>query len=98
MDLAHCTLTLDFTFFYVCWRRHELLHDTQLRGMRLILVSFEFVFFPGVFLSPRATGACPLTTDLIMRVNVRTITTTIPEMLKSYVLSWYTTRVWSDKV
>ena len=29
-----------------------------------------FVFFPGVFLGPRVTGACPVTTDLIMRVNV----------------------------
>ena len=35
-----------------------------------------FVFFPRVFLSFRVTGACPVTTDLIMRVNVRTITTT----------------------
>ena len=35
-----------------------------------------FVFFPGVFLSSRVTGACPVTTDLIMRVNVRTTTTT----------------------
>ena len=34
-----------------------------------------FVFFPGVFLSSRVTGACPVTTDLIMRVNVRTTTT-----------------------
>ena len=34
-----------------------------------------FVFFPGVFLSSRVTGACPLTTDL-MRVYVRTTTTT----------------------
>ena len=35
-----------------------------------------FVFFPGVFLSSRVTGACPVATDLIMRVNVRTTTTT----------------------
>ena len=35
-----------------------------------------FVLFPGVFLSSRVTGACPVTTDLIMRVNVRTTTTT----------------------
>ena len=34
------------------------------------------VFCPGVFLSPRVTGACPVTTDLTMRVNVRTTTTT----------------------
>ena len=33
------------------------------------------VFFPGVFLSSRLTGACPVTTDLIMRGNVRTTTT-----------------------
>ena len=26
-----------------------------------------FVFFPRVFLSSRVTGACPVTTDLIMR-------------------------------
>ena len=34
------------------------------------------VFFPGVFLGSRVTGACPVTTDLIMRVSVRTTTTT----------------------
>ena len=37
-----------------------------------------FVFFRGVFLSSRVTGTCPVTTDLIMRVYVRTTTTTIP--------------------
>ena len=35
-----------------------------------------FLFFPGVFLSSRVTGACPVTTDLTMRVNVRTAPTT----------------------
>ena len=34
------------------------------------------VFFPGVSLSSRVTGACPVTTDSIMRVNVTTTTTT----------------------
>ena len=34
------------------------------------------VSFPGIFLSFRVTGACPVTTDLILRVNVRTTTTT----------------------
>ena len=34
------------------------------------------VFFRGVFLHSTVTGACPVTTDLIMRVNVRTTTTT----------------------
>ena len=33
-------------------------------------------FFPGVFLSSGVTGACPVTTELIMRVHVRTPTTT----------------------
>ena len=28
-------------------------------------------FFPGVFLSSRVTGACPVTTDVIIRVGVR---------------------------
>ena len=32
------------------------------------------MFFPGVFLSSRVTGACPVTAHLIMRVNVRTTT------------------------
>ena len=36
-----------------------------------------FVFFPRVFLSSRATGACPVTTDLIMRVNARTTRTLV---------------------
>ena len=34
------------------------------------------VFPAGVFLSSRVTGTCPVTPDLIMRVNVRTTTTT----------------------
>ena len=34
-----------------------------------------FLFSPSVFLSSRVTEACPVTTDLIMRVNVRTTTT-----------------------
>ena len=33
---------------------------------------FCLCFFPGVFLSSRVTGACPVTTDLILRVNMRT--------------------------
>ena len=37
------------------------------------------VFFPGVFLSSGVTGAIPVTTDLVMRVNVRTTTTTVPK-------------------
>ena len=32
--------------------------------------------FPGVFLSSRVTGACPVTTDLTIRVNLRTTITT----------------------
>ena len=46
------------------------------------------VFFPGVFLSSRVTGACPVTTDLIMRVNVRTTTVTS----RNIRLSWAVNR------
>ena len=51
-----------------------------------------FVFFPRVFLSSRVTGACPVTTDLIMRVNVRTTqqqltTTNMPQDLSKVVLN-----------
>ena len=35
-----------------------------------------FVFVRGVFLHSRVTGAFPVTTDLIMQVDVRTTTTT----------------------
>ena len=35
----------------------------------------------GVFLSSRVTGACPVTTELTMRVNVRTTTTTTTTMV-----------------
>ena len=38
------------------------------------------VFFPGVFLSSRVTGTCPVTTDLIIRVNVKTTKTTTFEV------------------
>ena len=40
---------------------------------KLVLLVFNF---HGVFLHSRVTGACPVTTELIMRVNVRTTTTT----------------------
>ncbi len=35
-----------------------------------------FVFFPTVFLCSRVTGTSPVTADWIVRVNVRTTTTT----------------------
>ena len=38
-------------------------------------ISLSFIWYK-VFLSSRVTGACPVTTDLIMRVNVRTTTRT----------------------
>ena len=38
--------------------------------------TFALCFFPGVFLYSRVTVVCPVTTDLIVRVNVGTITTT----------------------
>ena len=57
---------------------------------------FVCVFFPGVFLGSRVTGACPVTTDLIMRVNVRATTTTTTTTTKQYTVKIkgiYTRRV-----
>ena len=39
---------------------------------------FLCFFFLGVFFHSRVTGTCPVTTDLIRRVNVRITTTTTP--------------------
>ena len=39
-----------------------------------------FVFFLGVSPSSRVTGACPVTTDLMMRVTVRTAATTVVDL------------------
>ena len=36
---------------------------------------FCLCYFPGVFLSSRVTGACPVTTALILQVDVRTTKT-----------------------
>ena len=38
---------------------------------------FSCVFFFRVFLCSRVTGSCPVTTDLIMRVNVKTTNNTV---------------------
>ena len=50
-----------------------------------------FVFIPGVFLGSRVTGACSVTTDLIMCVNVRT-TTSITTCLWGLFFSFYSLR------
>ena len=52
-----------------CWWRHELRQLWYSRVPPWVCV------LPGVFLSSRVTGACPVTTDLITQVNVRTTTT-----------------------
>ena len=62
-------LTSDF-IFYIFSRVHDL---HQLRCIRVPWHHFWFAyFFFGAFFHTRVTGACPVTTDLIMRVNVRT--------------------------
>ena len=71
MDLAHTwSADPDFNFYMFlaeAWIASAVLYACT---------DFGLCFFPGVFLSSRVTGACPVTTDLIMRVNVRTTTTT----------------------
>ena len=42
----------------------------------------------GVVLSSRVTGACPVTTDLIMRVNVRTTTTELLLFINELQSDW----------
>ena len=43
--------------------------------MHIILVAYTDVVVLGVFVSSGVTRACPVTTDLIMRVDVTTTTT-----------------------
>ena len=45
-------------------------------------------FFPGVFFHSRVTGTCPVTTDLILRVDVRTTTTTKTKTTTAFVLGF----------
>ena len=73
MDLAHRRLTPGFSFLCFWWSMNCVSCDICVYHLGL------FVFFPGVFLSSRVTGACPVTTDLIERVNVRTTTTILNE-------------------
>ena len=48
--------------------------------------SVRWCCFPVVLLSSRVTEACPVTTDLIIRVNKRTTTTTTTASDQQYVL------------
>ena len=72
MDLAHRRLTPDFTF-YIFWGRQIA------SAMIYACTTFVFVcalFLPaGVYFHSRVTGTCPVTTDLIMWVYVKTTTT-----------------------
>ena len=76
-DLAHRRLTPDFTFYiFFGGGMHCVSYGILIYACKdfvPLLVLFVF-FFPGKFFHFRVTGACPVTTDLIMRVNVRTTT------------------------
>ena len=68
MGVAHRRLTPDFNF--IC-------SDGGMNGIRCDIYVYHLglcMFFPGVFLSSKMTE--PVTTDLIMRVRVRSTTTT----------------------
>ena len=55
-------------FFYIFWR----MYDFFFLDIRVHNFGFVFYFFAlWVFIHSRVTGACPVTTDSIMRVNVR---------------------------
>ena len=56
------------------------------RGLGALQGLIMFVFFPlGLFLSSRVTGACPVITDLIMRVIVRTTTINLPTLPRIFI-------------
>ena len=70
MDLAQRRVTPDFTFYMF-------LAEARIASAVIYAcTTFGLCFFSGVFLSSRVTGACPVTTDLIMRVNASTTKTT----------------------
>ena len=61
MDLAHRRLTPDFTFLsFFGGVMNCVSYDKDYAYIPLLVL---FVFFPGVFLHSRVTGACPVTTD-----------------------------------
>ena len=73
MDLAQRRVTPDFTFYMFLAEARiasAVIYDSY------ACTTFGLCFFSGVFLSSRVTGACPVTTDLIMRVNASTTKTT----------------------
>ena len=71
MDLPHRRLTPDFTFYLF------LAEACIASAVIYACTTFGlFLIFPWGILSSRVTGACPVTTDLIMRVNVGTTTIT----------------------
>ena len=51
-----------------------LLADVRLASPMICTCTTFYCFFPGLFFHFRLTGACPVTTDLITRVDARTIT------------------------
>ena len=69
MDLAHRRLAISL------FSRMFVVEASIASAVIYACTTFAlFVLFPGVFLSSRVTGAYPVTTDLIMRVNVRPTT------------------------
>ena len=73
IDLAHRRVTPGFIFQSYVSDGSKNYVRCDVRVYHVLVCS---CFFPGVFLSFRVTGACPVTTDLIMRGNVKATTTT----------------------
>ena len=68
-DLAHRRLTPDFTFLHFSsGGMHCVSYD------KCVYHLCGLCFFPGVLLHSEVTGACPVTADLMLRVNVRPTT------------------------
>ena len=80
MDLAHRRLTPDFHILHVSDG------DMDCVSYDLCVYHFWFVFFSwamGVIFCFRVTGACLMTADLVLRVNVRTRT-----LWDAFLFSW----------
>ena len=73
-DLAHRRLTPDFSLLICFWRggMNYVSCDICVYHLSLAYLCFSL----GYSFSSTVTGACPVTTGLIMRANVRTTTTT----------------------
>ena len=82
---AHATVEMRQLFIGARHLKSSSLHPTKTKVQpdeRYPGTTFFFCPWGSLFFSSRVTGDCPVITDLIMRVNVTTTTTTINRGIK----------------